>query len=793
MANRWLADELGIGEGDEVVVTYSELAPGDTFAPRTRTFRVRGVLEMDAIADEVALAPKFPGLSDVDSCADWDIGLTSDEEALEDEANEAYWQEFRETPKAFVTLAAGRDMWGNRFGDLMGVRYSAAATSVDDLRSRLRQRVAPESVGLVLRPVRDEAERAASESMDLGQLFLGMSFFLILASLLLTAMLFVFSIEQRAREMGVLLAVGFTPQAVRRLFLQEGLLLSLTGSVLGIPLGFLFAGGLMNGLASGWSGAIADAAVTFHATPMSAVIGAVAGTVVSLLAMSIALWRQAKQPVRQLLVEDFSQAVTGVGKKAKSACGPEGVARHPVAIAILSATTVAALGLVGFTIATGSDNPAGAFFGAGFLMLIAGICFVRLLLARIGASAPAGAVRSTGDVASIRGLGIRGATRRPGRGLATTAMLASGVFMVLSVSAMQENLDRQEGEPRSGTGGFELYGESSLAIHEEILGPEGREEYRLRDEDLLEGVSIVPLRVRDGDDASCLNLNQSLTPPLLGVRGSDLTERGAFTGPDGAAELFSLLDRELEDRVVPAIIGDSATAMWKLRMPVGLESGAELEYLDERGEPFRVKLVAAIPQRLTVLQGQLLISDTHFAERFPSESGHRAFLVDTPEGRSTEVADYLAERVADMGLDLVPAVERLERFYVVESTYLSMFVVLGGLGLLLGTAGMGVLVLRNVMERRSELATLRAVGFSRAMVRALVGAEHRFLLLAGLAAGTVASALALAPSLLRPEARVPYGLLAGFLIGTAVLSVLWIAIATRAALRGTLVAALRSE
>ena len=45
---------------------------------------------------------------------------------------------------------------------------------------------------------------------------------------------------------------------------------------------------------------------------------------------------------------------------------------------------------------------------------------------------------------------------------------------------------------------------------------------------------------------------------------------------------------------------------------------------------------------------------------------------------------------------------------------------------------------RNVLERRRELALLRAVGYDRRHVTLMIGAETLFLLLAGLAAAQAA-------------------------------------------------------
>src|SRR2546425_885221 len=81
------------------------------------------------------------------------------------------------------------------------------------------------------------------------------------------------------------------------------------------------------------------------------------------------------------------------------------------------------------------------------------------------------------------------------------------------------------------------------------------------------------------------------------------------------------------------------------------------------------------------------------------------------------------------------ATRRLAAFNAVQNTYLNTFQVLGGLGLLLGSMGLGVVVLRNVLERRSELGLLQAVGFTRRSIRWLVLSEHGGLLALGLAVG----------------------------------------------------------
>ncbi len=769
LVNRWLADHLQLKPGEALTVGWSELLPGDVFQPKKREFRIRAVLEMKDLAVEQALVPRFPGLTDVNRCADWDIGLPMKEAELNDKANEEYWDKHRQTPKAFVTLATGRALWANRFGDLMAVRYPPGSGDPEALARALRGRLTPESAGLPVTAAREQALQAVAQSMDLGGLFLGMSFFLIGAALLLTGLLFVFSAEQRAREMGVLLAGGFTPRQVRNLFLLEGAGVAFTGSLAGLPVGWGFAKFLLWGL-SGWgSGAVAHATLTFQATAGSA-IGAVLGAaLVSLGAMALALRRQVTRPVRQLVSEDFTASL----ERESAAAGGGRLPKLLAAGGLLGAAAI-----VGGALLAGSTQLAPAFFGAGALLLLAGLSMLRL---RVTAAARGGL--------SVAGLGRRNASRRPGRALAAAAMLASGIFMVLSVSAMKEDLTRLEGLRLSGTGGFALVGESSVGVVHDLAGEKGRTAQRLTDPAALEGVSILQIKAREGDDASCLNLNMAAAPPLVGVDPVRMAKLGAFA----PAELWALLDAPQADGAVPALVGDAATALWKLRKRVDPKTGDVLEYRDERGAAVRIRLVGALPQRLTVLQGRLILAQRDFSRMYPAEAGTRIFLVDAPAARAAGVARHLVERMETVGLDLVPAVARLRDYYAVESAYLTMFVLLGALGLLLGTAGMGVLVLRNVMERRAEFAVLQSLGWTRQDAVRAVSAEHGLLVSGALLIGTLASLLAMLPALLRPEVELPLGLLGLFLAAAALLAKGWVSLAARRALRGPLISALRSE
>jgi ABC-type antimicrobial peptide transport system permease subunit len=129
----------------------------------------------------------------------------------------------------------------------------------------------------------------------------------------------------------------------------------------------------------------------------------------------------------------------------------------------------------------------------------------------------------------------------------------------------------------------------------------------------------------------------------------------------------------------------------------------------------------------------------------------------------------------------------------VQNTYLSTFQTLGGLGLLLGTFGLAVVQLRNALERRGELALLRAVGLSKSLLGRLVLWENVALLVGGLACGVIAAAIAVVPHAVSGGAGVPWAWLGGTPAVVLAVGVLTGAVVVRRVLRMPILASLRGE
>lgn len=748
----WLAQDLAVDIGDTVTLRYYVVGDARRLSERQATFTVRNIVPTEPPGGDRHLMPDFPGLTDADSPLEWqpppDLNIDLGRIRPEDEQ---YWKEHRGAPKAFVTLDWARRHWATRFGLITSMRWPGDMFTVEQIEARVREKIDPATLGLFFRDVRTPALQAAEQGHDFGQLFIGLSFFVIFAAMVLTALMFAFGVERRTPQVGALLALGFTPRKVRLWLMTEGMFLAMIGALLGLPLGIAYTKGILWGLSNLWQEAVGQITLRYHAEPLSLVIGAIAGVLVAALSMAWVLRRQARQPVRALLAARFGIEPSQLRAERSRTRG-------------LALASGCIGGAVAFIVLTEPDQAAAAFFAAGSLLLLGGLTAAWVMLVPMA--------RRHSVTPSLPSIGWRNATRRRGRSLATITMLACGTFLLIAINAFRHDPSHA---PESATLGLDLFGQTTLPISYDLNTPEGREALGLDGD--LEDVHFVQGRLLEGDEASCLNLNRPQAPPLLGM-DLKLLQRPTLSAQRSTANA----------ETVSALV-DESVAKWVLHVKVG----DEIEYLDERGQPFKIRIASLLPR--SILQGYLVISEDDFKRRFPSRSGYQVFLVDAPPppGRAQAIRGVLERALSDYGMTVTTTAERLAMFNAVENTYLSIFSVLGGLGVLLGCAGLALVLLRNVLERRSELALMRAVGFGDDALRKLLLAEHWGLIAMGLLCGVVSALVAVIPSLRQRDAGLPYATITLILAVIALAALLWTLVAAALALRGHLVQALRSE
>lgn len=706
--NSWEAEDLGAGVGDAVRVSYFRVEDGNQLVEDSAGFVVKGIVPLEGLAADKAWMPDFPGMAEADDSSEWSPGLPLDLTRIRDK-DETYWDDHKGVPKAFISYERGRDLWSNRWGETTALRVPVGSATGEELRERLLQHLDPEEIGLVVRDFRSAGLAAATSPTDIGMLFLSMSFFLIVAAAALVALLFRFNVELRNHESGLLAAVGVSPRKVMRWRMWEALVVVVVGAVLAVPLAIGYSVGILRFLETIWNADREEAFFTFHVNPVTAATG-LAGFI---LFMMFGVWLVARKQSRR---QASLRLEAGTEEEATASSG-----RSLVAAAVCAALGFFTLG------AGGAIGPQGAFFTAGFLFLVAGLFFYRWRLGATGAASL--------DVPQLARLN---AARRPARSLAVTGILASGVFLVVAVAAFRKDTTDDWAAKDSGTGGYALWVETAGPVNRVGDGAEEIDYFELGDGQEVVG-AVLPFRRGPGDDASCFNLNTVKRPRLLATDTAALAERGAFgirKVAEGLDPSWSVLQ---EGETLRAFV-DETTLMWVLKLPVG----ARITYEDEFGNPFEVEIAGTLAD--SVFQGHFVVDEQRFLQRYPSQGGYGLFLAEA-RAPVEEARAAVQKSLADRGVEVGTTVGRLEAFHGVENTYIAIFHVLGGLGVILGAAGLGLVTVRNLAERRYEFAVLRTVGLPKAVLRQLVFREIGQYLRWGLGIGMLAAVVAILPNM----------------------------------------------
>jgi len=760
IVNQWLADDLKINPGDSVEIEYFSIGPLRRLEETSRWFKIKKIVPVEGIYADRKLMPDLPGLTDAGNCSEWEAGIPINLEQIRDK-DEDYWDEYKGTPKAFIGYHEGKNLWENRFGTCTAVRVPAEKHQKSEIKKYLSKNLDPWKFGFSLRPVKEKGLEAARGGTDFAQLFMGLSFFLLVAGLSLMALLYNLHLDKRMSQVGTMKALGFPDSLVRRIVLMEGLIVAVPGVVIGAILAIAYNKLIFAALNTVWN-EIMRTSVLHEDIRMLTIIS---GILISLVLVIIIIWYNTWQKLRLKPVSLQRKSLKTSQRLMVHLANYGGWFSMAAAIALLVYDTV-----------FGENLNANIFFAAGGLLLLSMLLISRMYFDR---AIPGG----TGMLSYGR-LIQKNLLINNTRSLRIIILFALGTFVIVSTGLNRKDLHSGSEKRESGTGGFVFFGETTLPVLINLTSPAGKEQYGLEDE-----VSFVQMRKNEGDDASCLNLNKISQPRILGIPSQKLSGRFAFikhTEDIDPNNPWISLKEKLPGGVVPAI-ADQTVIQWGL----GMKVGDTLTYTNEAGHQLKLKLIGGLAN--SIFQGNILIDEVQFLEHFPSNSGSYVFLIDGQHEKKEDLINNLERSFRNEGLDLDLTSDRLAAFNEIENTYLSIFLILGGLAMILGTIGLGVSLARNIMDRRNELAILRAVGYKKSTIMNTITVEHLILLGIGTLIGAITAFVATIPAILSDFVDANWQIAAWIVLLILLNGWIWILLITKNNLKKHLLSSLRTE
>lgn len=288
--------------------------------------------------------------------------------------------------------------------------------------------------------------------------------------------------------------------------------------------------------------------------------------------------------------------------------------------------------------------------------------------------------------------------------------VALGVLVVFAVGMNRPDASHSS---EKATGGYQFYGESRIPIQYDLNTTAGRLHLHL--DDLPADTRFLQLPKHTEDEASCLNLNKVETPSVLGMSLEDMKAFGIDIGR---------LKVQSSNLVAVPVAIDEEALLWSMMKQVG----DTLTYHASDGREITAVIAAAYPTG--ILHGNAIMPLDCFRQLWPDETGSRILL-----GNNDEIATPLS----DYGVTVVPTTDRMRMFFEVTDTYLSIFLSLGGLGLLLGLASLLIVIRKNLTARRKEIELYHTLGFPTEKIVSMLRREQIIVPLLAILAGMLGS------------------------------------------------------
>lgn len=649
----------------------------------------------------------------------------------------------------------------NHGGVLDGVEHT------DEVTDLVRDRLGPTAQAEVTDRKRQLLDTAEETGSWMSEVFLAIGAFAVIAGILLLVNVFVMLAEERRNELGIMRAVGMRRSELVRAFFLEGGLYAAAAAVLGAFAGIGVGAGIMQlakAISAGPAGSSLE--LRFAASPVSIGVGLLVGLLIALVTIlltSIRISRLniirairdlpvARRRSRGWVVTIAGGSATGLGVLTTVAgvTSQDGTGLF-LGPAILAVGLAALLGrivdrrhvvtVLGLAVAVwglaASEMFPDVFHNADVIVFVVqGLVLTGAaiaVLARNQHTIGRLVRRAVGGVSNVTArLGLAYPMARPFRTTMTLAMYALVVFTLVQISVFTQAFGGQVGAfTDAESGGYDLLVGSAPA--DPLPADEVRQLDAVR--------TVAPLRY------ASFNIQ-------FRVSGQQEFRRWFASGFD--RRLLQTRPPAL-DRWLPGL-PDDEHAVWQHVLDDPGTMIADARFLQEAGTPQQIELgdvidvrdpitgttrqrtIVAMTKGGAVLSGAFLSDDSLTAILGPRASPGRLYVALDDDADPRQIADRLESEHLQHGVRA-----RTFRSIVAQRQQdnLQFLRILQGylmLGLLVGIAGLAVVMVRAVRERRQRIGVLRAVGLQPGTVGRSFMLEAAFISLQGIVIGALLGA-----------------------------------------------------
>lgn len=639
------------------------------------------------------------------------------------------------------------------------------ALLTDRVTTQIKEALGPTGSELRVDPLKQQRLDNAQEQGDqFAEFFLAIGSFAVMAGILLLVQIFVMLSEERKSQLGMLRAVGMRRADLIRSFYMQGGLYAVPAGLLGTLLG-VGVGWAIVKVAAPIFGGFGDFSIEFKFAMEleSLLVGMSLGILVSLITVFLTSFRISRiniirairdlpepkrtEPRTRTIVAGLIVSLAGVAAAVAGFNDSSAwvgiligvplalfgllpllsrfLPRRPTVIVVAALSL--AWGVFGNAISGGRVFESGdifAFVLQGLLLNISAVVLLTQLQENLEGALHRIAPRSI----SLR-LGMAYPLARRFRTGLTLGMFSLVIFTMVFISVLSNVFGGQvENTLAREAGGFDVLASS--------LPTDAPDASEIAD---TEGVGTVSVLLYGGARFAVPALDEPTGWPVTGIDDVFVDE-----GPPALDEIDPSIGSEEEAWAL--LLQDPTTTIVPVFFLNEGGGGPPADYAPVGGEVTIIDPLTGTSEERTVIghtSNDFAFSGAYMsAESLERVMGDAVapsrFYIATDDGADpAAVAEELQGRFLANGMEASSFRQIVEEF---QASNLQFFRLMQGylaLGLLVGIAGIGVVMVRAVRERRREVGVLRSLGFLPQMVRRAFIFESAFTAFEGILVGSV--------------------------------------------------------